>query len=574
MTWPARLKRALTALTFLVPMGCNSCQCQAPTRPARDPSSTLRHGIGTNLDFAVDWSTELPFVDLMKSSRAWISGTIEEFEGGPPIVLDGHGWPTQLAEGQIIRTLMAWDMTRHPRGLYTILWEGDGELDIVTLGAGHLLETDRLRERGERRLVIDIDPSRDGAGIILNIVRINASDPIRNIRVIVPGGACDDVDGARYCDAETACAGPTQRCIPFSEGYASQIFHPRFLASMQDYSVIRFMNWDDANSTMTPSFDTDITTRTELDDARWAPRVPHEVMFELARRAHADAWITIPFRADDHYIEQIGIVAGARLNGAQRVWVEYSNEVWNSMFPQHAYATEQGQRLFPNDPPDEAMLHFYARRSREVHARFAAGLGDDVDAPTQMVRVIAGQSGSTWRNEQILDFEETYRHADVLAIAPYFGAPIAPEEYAAWQARDLDYFFAHVEEQHFGVVEEQLRAQRDLAWRRGLPMVAYEGGQHFLAPGSDSVTALLGQANRDPRMEAVYDHYLALWTRYGGTAFVHMTDCAASGPFGSWGAMEYQGQPLEETPKRRALLAAALRTRVQGTLQFPPNPLR
>lgn len=561
MSYFTRAQQALTALIFLVPMGCNSCQCQAPaTRPTRDPSSTLRHAIGTNVDFAVDWSTELPFVDLMKSSRGWISGTVENFDGGPPIALDTHGWPTQLAEGQVLRALMAWDMTRHPRGLYTVMWDGDGELDLNAGRAGHLQEGDRVRERGERRLVVEIDPAQDGAGIVLNIVRINASDPIRNIRVIVPGGACDDVDGAHYCDAETACADTTQRCIPFSEGYANQIFHPRFLASMQGYSIIRFMNWDDANSTQTPTFDTDITTRTEMDDARWAPRVPHEVMFELARRAHADAWITIPSRADDHYIEQIGIVAHARLNGAQRVWVEYSNEVWNSMFPQHAYATEQGQRLFPDDPPEEAMLHFYARRSREVHARFAVGLGDDVNAPTQMVRVIAGQSGSTWRNEQILDFEETYRHADVFAIAPYFGAPIPPEEYALWQGRDLDYFFAHMDELNFGAVEEQLRGQRDVAWRRGLPMVAYEGGQHFLAPGSEPLTEFLGQANRDPRMEAVYDRYLALWSRYDGGAFVHMADCSAGGLFGFWGAIEYQGQPLEETPKLRALLAAARRT--------------
>ena len=56
-------QQALAALIFLVPMGCNSCQCQAPERPARDPSSTLRHAIGTNLDFSVDWSTELPFDD-------------------------------------------------------------------------------------------------------------------------------------------------------------------------------------------------------------------------------------------------------------------------------------------------------------------------------------------------------------------------------------------------------------------------------------------------------------------------------------------------------------------------------
>jgi hypothetical protein len=560
------MKRPIT-LACLALLGATTvaCECGAPRQPPRDPTAALPHGVGTNLDFVVDWSSELPFVDLMRTGRPWISGTIEDWEGGPPIALDARGWPARLEDGQIVRTLLAWDTTAHPSGHYVVLWEGEGELELVAGRIGRLGEAGRILERGPHRLVFELDPPRDGPGIVVNVVRIDPNDPIRDVRVLVPGGACED-DATRACDAERACAQGV-RCVPFEESHRTRRFHPEFLRSMQDYAVIRFMNWADANSTPSSSlpearrFETTWSSRVTLEDAQWFGRVPLEVMIDLANEAHVEPWLTLPSRADDDYARRAGELVRARLDPSLRVWVEYSNEVWNAQFPQHGYALERGHALGLAEEDDEAVLRFYARRTRELHGLFAEGLADDAERPTRMVRVYASQSVSPWRSEQILDFEDTFRHADVLAIAPYFGSPVPPEHYAEWRAMSLEAFFARAEAEDLEPARRAIADQARVARERGLALVAYEGGQHYVAQGDEEVTAFLGRAARDPRMEALYDRYLASFETEGGRLMVHMSDCSAGGRDGYWGAIERLGQPIGETPKLRALRTSAVRTR-------------
>lgn len=558
-------------LSCSLALAAASCTCGAPRQPPRDPTTSLPHGVGTNLDFVVDWSTELPFVDLMRTSRPWISGTIEEWEGGPPLALDGHGWPSRLEPGQIVRTLLAWDITAHPSGNYVVLWDGDGDVELLAGTVGRLEDAGRIVERAPGRLVVRLNPSSDGAGIVVNLVRSDAANPLRNLRVLVPGGACED-DAGRYCDAQTACDGET-RCVPFEESHLTHRFHPRFVRSMRAYSVIRFMNWADANATHTGSFDASRAhevgwdDRVELEDARWWGRVPLEVMIDLANEAQVEPWLTLPARGDDDFARHAGELVRERLDPSLRVWVEYSNEVWNGQFPQNAYAIERGRALGlvgEGEGDDEAVLRFYARRSTELHRLFAEGMGEDASAPRRLVRVYASQSVSPWRSEQILDFEDAYTRADVLAIAPYFGHPIPPESYATWRSMTLDAFFAQAEANDVTPARDAVREQARIARERGLALVAYEGGQHYVAQGDEEVTAFLGRAARDPRMERLYDRYLEAFEAEGGRLMVHMVDCTAGGRDGFWGATERLGQPIEETPKLRALQSAASRTARSG----------
>ncbi|MEI8309284.1 MAG: hypothetical protein WCH98_00870 [Verrucomicrobiota bacterium] len=59
------------------------------------PSASPR--LGMNLSGLSDWSTELFFVDIFKTSRAWISQQQgKNWGGGPSLELDGHGWIKRL----------------------------------------------------------------------------------------------------------------------------------------------------------------------------------------------------------------------------------------------------------------------------------------------------------------------------------------------------------------------------------------------------------------------------------------------------------------------------------------------
>ncbi|MCX7807829.1 MAG: hypothetical protein N2515_04415 [Deltaproteobacteria bacterium] len=178
-----------------------------------------------------------------------------------------------------------------------------------------------------------------------------------------------------------------------------------------------------------------------------------------------------------------------------------------------------------------------------------------------MVRVLASQAVSPWRTELILDFEDTYRFGDVLAIAPYFGVTVSPEEHASWSRLSIDDFFERAFSKDLPQARKMVEEQAQLAKKRGLVLVAYEGGHHYLAPGSEEITALFGRAMRDPRMETLYDAYLRAFEEGGGRLLVHMNACSKGGIFGFWGAIEWLGQPIEEAPKLRALRKASERTR-------------
>ncbi len=64
---------------------------------------------------------------------------------------------------------------------------------------------------------------------------------------------------------------------------------------------------------------------------------------------------------------------------------------------------------------------------------------------------------------------------------------------------------------------------------------------------------LLKQIERDPRMYDLYKSYINTWQSQFGD---EMTLLALTGPisrYGAWGMIEYNGQPISEAPKLRAV---------------------
>ena len=73
-----------------------------------------------------------------------------------------------------------------------------------------------------------------------------------------------------------------------------------------------------------------------MTDATWSRKgVPIEVMMALSTRLRAEPWVNIPHLADDDYVSRFASLVLEALPDDFRVWVEYSNEVWNSQFSQH-----------------------------------------------------------------------------------------------------------------------------------------------------------------------------------------------------------------------------------------------
>jgi hypothetical protein len=96
----------------------------------------------------------------------------------------------------------------------------------------------------------------------------------------------------------------------------------------------------------------------------------------------------------------------------------------------------------------------------------------------------------------------------------------------------------------------------DIAKKKGLKLVAYEGGQHITGAGgaenNEKLTKFFIELNRRPEMYDLYTQLLKDWLIAGGTLFMHFVDAGQPSKWGSWGALEYIDQ--KGSPKYNALM--------------------
>jgi hypothetical protein len=471
--------------------------------------------IGTNLAGIVSWNSQWAFVDVFKMSRTWISqcNGCAWGEGGD-LALTPEGWVAELTPNQYATTIMLDEIQHFPQGEYTVLYEGEGVIQFA-------LNTVEVISATDGRMVIV--PNGNGA-IYLEIHETNPANPLRNIRVIMPG---------------------------FESTYASQPFHPLFLERLQGFEVLRFMDWMQTNNSEVVTW----ADRPHLTDANYELGVPLEVMVQLANTLHVDAWFTMPHQADDDYVRNFAAYVRDNLNPELKAYIEYSNETWNSQFSQANYVIEQGTALGLSNDAFQAGFYFHSRRAVEMFTIWQEVFG----GTDRLVRVLASQAANSWTGEQVMDFENAFDHADALAIAPYFGAYLGdPATMDTVSGQSVDDILAALNDHMLGEVSDWIAANEQATSQRGLELIAYEGGQHlagyFGAENNETLTNLFLTTNRDPRIYDVYGVYLNQWHNLGGGLFVSFSYVDGFSQWGSWGVLEYQDQSLDAAPKYRALL--------------------
>lgn len=476
--------------------------------------------LGMNLNGPADWNTELPFVDVFRLSRDWISQRQGASWGqGPQLALDAHGWVTRLEPDCWAETpLCTVAAGRYPSGRYTVLYDGEGRLEFVH--AAHVVS----REPG--RMAIDVDASK--GGFFLQLRETNPADYVRNIRVIMPG---------------------------FEETYRRNPFHPVFLQRWQGMASLRFMDWMHTNGSKLSRW----ADRPTPESATYTTHgVALEVMIDLANRLDADPWFCLPHLADDDFVRQFAELVKQRLNPERKVVVEFSNEVWNGQFEQSRWAGQQGQKLGFGDKPWEAGWRYTAFRSVQIFRTWEQVFG----GTQRLVRVLPTQGANPYVSERIVEFQDAYRHADALAIAPYISCNVPVqgqtlttalvEKWTVDQA--LDYLQQTALPESIGWIE----GQKKVADKYGLKLVAYEGGQHMVGVGggenNETMTKLFHAANEHPRMGEIYRRYYAAWTAAGGDLFCYFSSVGSWSKWGSWGILQFYDDDPLQAPKYLATM--------------------
>jgi hypothetical protein len=514
--------------------GLLALACALPAAAADAPRPGPRLGI--NIAGPADWNSELPFADVFRLSRPWISQRKGAGWGkGPALDLDERGWVRRLEPDCWAETLLCTIEGGHyPAGRYAVLYEGEGTIDLWGAAA--------VESRAPGRLTARVDPSK--GAIFLRLTATDPANPVRAIRVIPPG---------------------------LEEGLRENPWSPQFLDRWRGVACLRFMDLQETNNSPIASW----ADRPRPDGATFSERgVPLELLADLANRLEADPWFCIPHRADDDFVRRFATLAKERLDPRRKVFVEYSNEVWNGMFRQNAYAAERGKALGFGDKPWEAAWRYTAVRSVEIFRIWEDVFG----GRERLVRVLPSQAANAYVSRQIVEFRDAWRSADALVIAPYVSFNVARDgkllasEVAKWTVERL---LDHIETVALPEAVGWIRESKKVADERGLRLVAYEAGQHLVGVGGaendEALTRLLQAANRHPRMGAIYRKYLEAWEREGGDLLCHFSSVSKWSKWGSWGLLEHADEDPRTSPKFMAVMEWA---KARGQTVNVPGPAR
>ena len=499
-----------------IPLALPPAAAQTTTPATRAPL------IGANLPASSDYSPTPVYVDLVKQARRF--GTAQT-PWDEKAVLAPDGWPVGNF-GIFLMTGMT-GIQGIP-GTYKVTFTGQANVEPVASNAS----VANLRyDPGKNLTTLDVILPKDADQLALAFTGTRGN--LKNLRVIRPG--YDPVN--------------------------PPLFTREFLKHIARFKTVRTMEWLGTNGR-----DNVTTWATRTDPAHThyaaATGTPWEDIVALANLTKQDIWINIPIRATDDYVEHLARLLKETLNGQSRIYVEYSNEIWNSMFTQFGINVDMAVdevRRRPDSPlaydgqKDKYLLAFrrVAQRLKEISDIFRRTFGDEA-MMTRVRPVFSGQIVRPALAEMGLDFiarrygpPSNYFYA--FAGAPYFNMGKRQTADGLTPTDVLDAFEQSVRDlPTMNLLENNLALA---AWY-GLPFIAYEGGSDTFGPGSIQAKK---QASLDPRMLSICRQYLTNWYSSGAELFMWFTAGASNWgtQYGTWGLTT--DLALEDTPKIRCI---------------------
>ncbi|MCG5052136.1 MAG: hypothetical protein KA712_04170 [Myxococcales bacterium] len=506
---------------------------------APGPGPARRSDVGTNLGHIREFEKDSPFLDKFKQARPWITRPVGAMDGfdrrfSEQIPHDAHGWPTQVPftppgePPQIVHTLIS-----TPRnGPHALLFEGKGK--IVVKGPGVLATVDAQGGSGRFDVIVNKRDNgyKDSAIFYVEIHATDPADHLRNFKFL----------HTRHLAI-----------------YERDVFEPTFVSRLAGINPLRFMDWGAINGQTISSWAQRPTPQTYSQATEEGVALEH--MIALANATKADAWVNVPHLANDAFVREMAKMLQEKLHTAAKIYVEYSNETWNTEFEQGKYVRAQGKTRYPSLSEYQAHHKFATYKQVRVWELFKEVFGNAFEARVR--RPLGGQAAGRALNELRLDFADD---ADInpqgikvqgLALAPYFGKFYRNADVAGGvpsTAKILQDARDDLNQKRNG----QWSDAKQLAARFGVSLWAVEAGQTIRAiePGSRESQVFVDNAfaaNRSPQMYTLYVDYLAALKNAGFNLTMQFVFCGGWSKWGTWGGLEYLDQPLPEAPKHRAL---------------------
>ena len=507
--------------------------------------------LGANLQPIRDWSFTPVYVDLMHQARKFGSPAGPWDETAP---LGSDGWP--VGDFGVVLLTGASKYSGNA-GVYKVSFRGQARVKAVASSAQVLHQTfDAARNVSSADVLLPANEEQ------LMLAFTNTGTGIKDVKVIRPG----------------------------YDAVNPPLFTRAFLDHIARFKTLRFMDWLRTNNSPVTSWTSRATP--EATHHASSAGVPWEHIVALANQAQKDIWINIPISVDDDYVLQLARLLKRTLNADAKVYLEYSNEIWNGGFAQYnsnralAIAEVQANPTSPliyDGKRAPALIAFRrsAKRLKEFSDIFRQIYGDKAMLTT--IRPVLGFQVVQSMTARIgLDFiADVYgpprRFFYAIAGAPYFDLG----DQQTVEGLNTDEVLAAMKKSvERAPIVSNLEADLALAAWYGLEFLAYEGGPATFGPGSLGAKKA---ANLDPRMLDLCVDYLTRWYRQGGGML--MWFMAGAGDWNTrYGAWELTTDlALADTPKIKCMdrvlgapvPAPAGRNQIPGTfdaLAYVGNP--
>jgi hypothetical protein len=503
-----------------------------------------------NVSSVNDWDPTQPFADAMKGARRFGSIERPSDEQAPA---DARGWPTGDA-GVVVLVGVP-----HMAGTYALTFTGDARVGVNAALDARTRVTGARYDRRTRTTTAQVVVGPTERNLFLTFA--GQAGGVKDVKLLRPGH------------------GPTE------------LFSQPFLARLAHFRVLRFMDFLQTNDNRQArwsdrSLPTDASQQVRPTGTSANPAatvgVAWEYVVALANQAGKDIWINLPHQATDDYVTKLAQLLRYGSDGVNpytspqaspvfpplapglKVYVEWSNELWNGGFGQStwlgtqadaAVAASDADLLFDGNTNHYAvMFRIVGKRSMEISNLFRAVFGD-ADMMTRIRPVLPGQVANAGTISEPLAYLAA-RHGGAASFfyatagAPY--VTVFNDDAGTRAGLTLDTIFAEMTSYAEVNVHTWMKSFAKLSSDNGVRMVAYEGGQHLYGTGSTDVKLA---AQLDPRMKDILLLNIANWTASGGDLFVHYNLCSGWDRHGAWGLSS--DITSEATPKWAAVVQLA-----------------
>jgi hypothetical protein len=512
------------------------------SQPVTKTALKSQERVGVNLSGVSDPQGTHEFVDLVMQSRGfgpptapWSTTTTVRID---PVT----GWPLEDF-GMVVFV----EQQNTPRlgGTYTIKFKGPTSITLSMLGGTPGTITSRTYDSATGETTILLSYQEGGKNMFLSFT--NTQGRLTDLRIIRPG-----------YDANNP-----------------PLFTQQYIDHISSFSTLRFMDWmvtNDANvATRWEDRPTPARKRT-ANQLGMAPGMPWEYAIALANQTASDMWINIPMNADANYIRELARLIKRSLAPNLKVYVEYSNEVWNTSagFPQSGRMVTAAQTALQSVPKTTRIdfdgntnqWYLAGRYFTELSMQMSDIFRSEFSAEmmTRIRPVLAWQGAGPGRGSDMLNFiNQAYGKigGDYFygyAVAPYFNMG----DQQAVDGLTVDQVVAALlAKANASPSTYYYEWNTMLARKNNMQLIAYEGGPDT-ASRVDASLASKAAANRDSRMYDMCRSFLNDWSTGGGQLFVwfHAGAGGWNSRFGSWALNE---SDIRDTtsPKFRCLTDAA-----------------